>query len=102
VAKRGGCGILLDINNVYVNSVNHHFDPKTFVNGLPASRIGQIHMAGFLDKGSYLLDTHSRPVHDEVWSLYQYVLRKIPDSVPTVLEWDDEIPDFPDLEDEAL
>jgi uncharacterized protein (UPF0276 family) len=91
VCRRGGCGLLLDVNNVYVSSVNHLFDPRTYLRGLPASAIGYIHLAGHQDKGGWLLDSHDAPVPDTVWELYRDAVALF-GALPTVIEWDDQIP----------
>jgi uncharacterized protein (UPF0276 family) len=100
VAERSGCGILLDLNNVYVNAFNHQFDPRDYLAHLPAGLIGQIHLAGHTDMGSYLFDTHSRPVDSPVWDLYRDALRRW-GPVATLIEWDEDIPAFPRLAEEA-
>ena len=100
IAKESGCQILLDVNNLYVNSQNHHFDPLTYVDAVPTELIGQVHLAGYTDMGTYLFDTHSKPVYPEVWQLFSYLIARAPE-VPVLIEWDDEIPDFPRLEEEA-
>ncbi|RYZ72110.1 MAG: DUF692 domain-containing protein [Proteobacteria bacterium] len=99
VCRQAGCKLLLDINNVYVNSVNFSFDPREYLRAIPASIIGQVHLAGFTDMGDYLFDTHSKPVHENVWDLFRF---KVPDlrDVPVLIEWDDEIPDYAGLEKE--
>ncbi len=91
VAERADCGILLDVNNVYVSAANHGFDARDYVAGLPADRIGQIHLAGHTDMGTHLLDTHDGPVIDAVWDLYRLALRRF-GRVSTLVEWDDHIP----------
>lgn len=101
VAKTTGCKLLFDVNNLYVNSQNHHFDPLTFVDAIPTELIGQIHLAGYTDMGTYLFDTHSKPVYPQVWELFSHVIAQAPD-VPVLIEWDDDIPEFPRLEEEAL
>lgn len=101
VATTTGCKLLLDVNNLYVNSHNHHFDPLTFVNAIPTDLIGQIHLAGYTDMGTYLFDTHSKPVYPKVWELFSRLISRAPD-VPVLIEWDDDIPEFPRLEEEAL
>jgi uncharacterized protein (UPF0276 family) len=99
VVLRADCGILLDVNNIYVSSVNHGFDPVTYLDAMPAERIGQIHLAGHSKMGDYLLDTHDHPVCEEVWSLYRRSV-EIFGPVSAMIEWDDQIPDFPVLERE--
>ncbi|MFH1724963.1 MAG: DUF692 domain-containing protein [Elusimicrobiota bacterium] len=100
VAKRSGCGILLDINNVYVNSVNHGFDPQEYLDGVPTDLVAQIHLAGHTDMGTHLFDTHSAPVADVVWDLYARTARRLA-AVPVLIEWDDDIPEFAELERQA-
>jgi uncharacterized protein len=96
VANEADCGILLDINNVYVNAFNHHFDSKSYLEVLPAGRIAQFHLAGHRDCGTYLLDTHDHPVCDEVWGLYGQAVNRF-GPLATLIEWDDRIPSFPEL-----
>lgn len=93
---RSGCDLLLDVNNVYVSSVNHGFDPYAFIDAMPARRVRQIHLAGHEDHGSYLIDTHDHPVCDAVWDLYAYTLRRM-GGVPTMIERDDHIPPLSEL-----
>jgi uncharacterized protein (UPF0276 family) len=93
LATRTDCGILLDVNNVYVSACNHGFDPAVYLAGIPAERVGQIHLAGHTDKGTYLLDTHVGPVPDPVWALYRAALRRC-GRVSTLVEWDEEVPTF--------
>ena len=91
VAEDADCGILLDVNNIYVSAKNHGFDPLDYLAGVPAERVGQFHLAGHSDKGSYLLDTHDGEVPDSVWDLYRAALRRF-GRVPALVEWDDHIP----------
>lgn len=100
VAEEADCGLLLDVNNIYVSSRNHGFDPTTYLNAVPVDRVGQFHLAGYSDKGTHLIDTHDHPVSDPVWELYRQALRRFGD-VPTLIEWDDRLPDFPRLAEEA-
>jgi uncharacterized protein (UPF0276 family) len=93
VAERADCGILLDVNNVYVSSVNHGFDAAAYVAAMPGDRIGQIHLAGHSDKGTHLLDTHDGHVVPAVWDLYRLALRRF-GPISTLVEWDDRIPDW--------
>jgi len=93
VAERADCGILLDVNNIYVSARNLGFDPALYIDAIPRERVGQMHLAGFTDMGSYLFDTHSAPVHDDVWALYRRAVRRF-GSGSTLLEWDAEIPSF--------
>ncbi|MBK9324099.1 MAG: DUF692 domain-containing protein [Bdellovibrionaceae bacterium] len=101
VCQRAGCKILLDVNNVYVNSVNFNFDPQIYLQAIPADKIGQIHLAGFTDMGNFLFDTHSKSVAHEVWELFKFKARGL-DSTPVLIEWDDNIPDYSKLEAELL
>lgn len=101
VAKRAGCRILLDVNNVYVSAKNHGFDAKDYIDSLPTHLVGQIHLAGYTDMGKYLFDTHSKPVHPPVWDLFRLAAQKFSHS-PVLIEWDDAIPEFPVLQEEAL
>jgi uncharacterized protein (UPF0276 family) len=101
VAHRADCGILLDVNNVYVNAVNHGFDPEKYLAAVPAERVWEIHLAGHTDRGSHLLDTHSARVCDEVWALYRFASRRF-GAVASLVEWDEEIPDWDTLESESL
>jgi len=100
IAEKADCGILLDVNNVYVSAFNHGFDAEKFIDGIPAERVVQIHLAGHTDKGTYLLDTHSDHVKDEVWSLYQRAIERT-GAVSTLVEWDEQIPAFDVLAREA-
>jgi uncharacterized protein (UPF0276 family) len=93
VAEQADCGILLDVNNVYVSSKNHRFDSREYIASVPASRVAEIHLAGHTDKGTYLLDSHDSAVASEVWDLYGYALRQL-GRVPTLIEWDDQIPEL--------
>ena len=99
VADAADCGILLDINNVFVSSFNHDFDAMTYISHMPAQRVAQFHIAGHLDKGTYLLDTHDHAIRDEVWELYTAASALFPHT-SVLLERDDEIPALPDLLDE--
>jgi uncharacterized protein len=95
LAQRAGCGILLDVNNIYVNSVNHGFDARDYLDAIPPQAVGEIHLAGFTRKQNLpvelLIDSHSRPVADAVWDLYRAALAHT-GPVPTLIEWDQEIP----------
>ncbi|WP_413289947.1 DUF692 domain-containing protein [Bdellovibrio sp. HCB337] len=99
VARKSGCKILLDVNNVYVNAVNFGFDPMEYLRSIPPELVGQIHLAGFTDMGDYLFDTHSKAVHDNVWKLFTKTSSRL-QQVPVLIEWDDDIPDFHFLEQE--
>jgi len=96
VARRADCGILLDVNNVYVSSTNHGWDPHAYLAAIPAERVGQIHLAGHSDQGTHLLDSHDQPVCGAVWALYaEAVARFGPRS--TMIERDDNIPPLSEL-----
>ncbi|MGH3784131.1 MAG: MNIO family bufferin maturase [Pseudonocardiaceae bacterium] len=99
LATDADCGLLLDVNNVYVSAVNHDFDPYSYLRALPHERVVQIHLAGHTDAGTHLVDTHDHPVAREVWELYGQALR-LTGPVSTLLEWDDHLPDFPRLQTE--
>ena len=101
VAERADCGILLDVNNIYVSSRNHGFDPLAYVNAVPAERVGQIHIAGHSQFERYTLDTHDHPVLDPVWALYARTIERC-GPTSTLLEWDDRIPAFDEVHREAL
>jgi uncharacterized protein (UPF0276 family) len=88
------------VNNIYVSAVNHHFDPVTYINNVPTNRVGQIHLAGHSDKGTYLFDTHDGPVIAAVWELYRLAVRRC-GRVSTLVEWDDRIPEFAVVRAEA-
>ena len=100
VARRADCGILFDVNNVYVSARNHGFDPLDYLAGIPADRVGQLHLAGHSDRGRYLLDTHDHPVPDAVWELYRAAVRRF-GPVSTLIEWDDAIPPLERLLEES-
>jgi uncharacterized protein (UPF0276 family) len=96
VAERADCAILLDINNIYVSSVNHGFDPLTYLTGIPRERVRQFHLAGHSDLGGHLIDTHDHPIVEPVWNLYRAALAQF-GPVPTMIERDDNIPELPEL-----
>ena len=100
LARRTDCGILLDVNNVYVSARNHGFDPRAYVAGIPPERVGQLHLAGHTDHGAYVVDTHVGPVPDPVWALYQDVVRHV-GPVATLIEWDEGTPDLATVAAEA-
>lgn len=101
LAEAADCLILLDLNNLYVNACNQGFEPLDYLQALPPERVAQYHLAGYTDTGSFLFDTHSQPVFPEVWQLYRQALQ-ILGLRPTLLEWDENIPDFESLQAEAL
>lgn len=100
LAQRTGCGLLLDVNNVYVNTRNHGGDAAAFIDAIPAHAVAEIHLAGFDATGEMLIDTHGHPVGREVWALYERALARIGPR-PTLLEWDTDIPAFDVLAREA-
>ncbi len=99
VATEADCLLLLDVNNVYVSSVNHEFDPVAYLDAIPPDRVQQIHLAGHESHGDYLIDTHDQPVPDAVWSLYTEALKRF-GAVPTMIERDANIPPLAELEAE--
>jgi uncharacterized protein (UPF0276 family) len=99
VAERADCLILLDINNIYVSSFNHDFDPLDYLNGAPRERVQQFHLAGHTRHGDYIVDTHDHPVIDPVWELYRQAVRRF-GPVSTMIERDDHIPPLAELLDE--
>lgn len=101
VARRAGCKILLDVNNVYVSAMNHGFKAETYLDAVPAELIAQLHLGGYSDMGTFLFDTHSRAPTDPVWELYRRVIRRAP-VVPVLIEWDEAVPDWEGLEAEAV
>ncbi len=94
MVEESGCGLLLDVNNIYVSCYNHRWDPKTYIDAMPLKDVAQIHLAGHTNKGTHIIDTHDDHVLDEVWTLYSYVIRKA-GLVSTMIEWDAKIPEFP-------
>ncbi len=96
VAEEADCAILLDINNIYVSAFNHRFDPYQYIDAIPVERVAQFHLAGHSDHGTYLLDTHDHPIREEVWALYEHAVRRF-GAVSTLIEWDDNIPQFEEL-----
>ncbi len=101
VVEKADIFMMLDVNNIYVSSRNHHFDPMDYIRNIPMDRVLQIHMAGHNDMGDYVLDTHDHPVREEVWQLYSQVYPKT-GGVSTLLEWDDHFVSFEETWKEAL
>jgi hypothetical protein len=100
IAERADCGILLDVNNVFVSAHNHGFDAATYLLAIPPERVFEIHLAGHSESGPLLIDTHDHPVCDEVWDLYELAIRHT-GAVSTLIEWDDRLPSFDELVAEA-
>jgi len=104
LVRRSGCGLLLDVNNIYVNSVNHGFDPLLFIDAVDADTVGELHLAGFSRKEGLavplLIDSHDHPVYPEVWDLYRYTVQRM-GRKPTLIEWDAHIPELSVLQLEA-
>ncbi len=96
VARRADCAILLDINNIYVSSVNHGFDPLVYLQAIPKERVRQFHLAGHSDMGGHLIDTHDHPIAEPVWDLYGAAVARF-GMVPTMIERDDNIPELGEL-----
>jgi len=101
VAERADCGILLDVNNIFVSAFNHGFTALDYINAVPVARVHQFHLAGHSDRGTFLHDTHDHPVAGAVWKLYAAAVRRF-GRVSTLIEWDDRIPPFAALHAEAL
>jgi uncharacterized protein (UPF0276 family) len=99
--EEADCGMLLDVNNVYVSSYNHGFDPKQYLDAIPPSRVTQYHLAGHTNKGTHIIDTHNDYVIDPVWELYRHSVART-GNVSTLLEWDADIPAFEVVHAEAL
>jgi uncharacterized protein (UPF0276 family) len=100
VARRTGCKLLVDVNNIYVNATNHGFDADTYLAAMPVEAIAEIHLAGFDDIGSCLIDTHGAPVAPDVWALYARAIARYGPR-PTLIEWDVDIPPLDTLLAEA-
>ena len=100
LAERADCGVLLDVNNIFVSAFNHGFDARAYIDAIPADRVVQMHLAGHTDKGRYLLDTHADLVRSEVWDLFRRALRRL-GPVSTLIEWDANIPSWEVLAAEA-
>ncbi|WP_127104798.1 DUF692 domain-containing protein [Pararhodobacter zhoushanensis] len=104
IAHRTGCGLLLDVNNVFVSATNHRTDPRAYLAAFPLELVGEIHLAGHeaeaLPDGPLLIDSHSRPVADPVWTLYAEVLART-GPLPSLVEWDNDVPGFDTLLAEA-
>ena len=101
MAEEADCGLLLDVNNVYVSSFNHRFDPEVYIDAVPADRVVQYHLAGHTHKGTHIVDTHSDHAVHPVWELYRRACRRT-GPVSTLYEWDENIPSFDVVHSEAL
>lgn len=106
IVKRTGCGLLLDVNNVYVSAVNHGTGPMAYLDEFPMEHVGEIHLGGHFEDhddldAPLLIDAHGTPVADVVWHLYARTLARI-GAVPTLIEWDNDVPPFPVLAAEAV
>lgn len=104
IAKQSGCGILLDVNNIYVNSVNFEFDPYHYINAIPAELVQEIHLGGYQEKihhgKTLLIDTHDQPISNAVWDLYRQAINQF-GIKPTMIEWDANVPELETLLQEA-
>ncbi len=100
VAEQADCGILLDVNNLYVSAKNHGFSPEQYLEAIPPGRVGQIHLAGHRDLGTHLLDSHDGPVVAQVWRLYELAVARL-GRVSTLVEWDDRVPEAEEVLAEA-
>ena len=100
IAEQAGVGLLLDVNNLYINAVNHRRSPLELLDAFPLKHVRQIHLAGHTWEGGLLLDTHAAPIAPEVWALYVEVLHRC-GAIPTLIEWDQHIPSLDDVLDEA-
>ena len=100
LTARTDCLLLLDVNNVYVSAKNHGFEPTDYIESLPVGAVREIHLAGYEEQQGYLFDTHGQQVHPPVWDLYRHALKRL-GPVPTLIEWDTDIPEFEVLSGEA-
>lgn len=105
IAQRTGCGLLLDVNNAFVSAVNHGYSPLEYLSKFSLSAVGEIHLAGHTERSDdegdpLLIDSHDGPVANKVWKLYELVIRRC-GPVPTLIEWDNKIPDWTVLKAEA-
>jgi len=105
IAKRTGCGLLLDVNNVFVSATNHGLSAMDYLSDFPLSHVGEIHLAGHEEQSDdegepLLIDSHDAPVADGVWELYEFVLSRV-GAIPTLIEWDSNLPEWPILKAEA-
>jgi uncharacterized protein (UPF0276 family) len=101
MAVEADCGLLFDVNNVYVSAYNHGFDPVEYIDAIPGDRVCQYHLAGHTNKGTHIIDTHNDHVLDPVWELFGYTIRHV-GLRATLLEWDADIPPFEIVHQEVL
>ncbi len=101
MSQASGCDLLLDINNIYVSAINHGFDPYEYIANIPKDKVKEIHLAGYEEMEGYLFDTHGYQVKPPVWDLYCAALKRF-GAIPTLIEWDTDIPSFSTLKAEAL
>ena len=99
LTKKTDCNLLLDLNNIFVNSFNQEFNPNDFINSIPFDRVKEIHLAGFSERDGFYFDTHANPLYPELIELYKSTL-KIKNDIPTLFEWDENIPSFEILENQ--
>jgi uncharacterized protein (UPF0276 family) len=105
IARRSGCGLLLDVNNVFVSAANHGYDPHRYLADFPLDAVGEIHLAGYAEDAddaglTLLIDAHNSPVRDPVWALYAAAIQRL-EATPTLIEWDNDLPAWPTLLGEA-
>jgi len=100
VATECNCEILLDLNNIHVSQYNNDIDAHEYINSIPLDRVAEVHLAGFEEKDGYLLDAHNNKVSESVWSLYQDLVKRN-NKIPTLIEWDNDLPSFDTLLQEA-
>ncbi len=93
LAERADCGLLLDVNNVYVSAFNHRYDAKCYIDAIPADRVAYLHLAGHRNLGTHIVDTHDDHVVQDVWELYRYTIARF-GLTSTMIEWDGNIPSF--------
>ena len=99
LTKKTDCNLLLDLYNIFVNSFNQEFNPNDFINSIPFDRVKEIHLAGFSERDGFYFDTHANPLYPELIELYKSTL-KIKNDIPTLFEWDENIPSFEILENQ--
>ncbi len=100
LAEQADCDLLIDVNNIYVNQLNHGLDGKAYIDHLPVERVREIHLAGYQQQENFVLDAHNNPVSEPVWALYQRLIERQP-NIPTLIEWDNDIPPLQVLLDEV-